>query len=72
MTRKKKTTAPSGPDGQHTMAMRIQIADVRRQLRYAGQPRREAPDVIAAISVAQTFRRARAMIAAERLPQGGD
>ena len=73
------TTKPSGVDGQYTPAERAQFAEIRRQLREAGLPRREAPDVRAAIEVAQTFRRARALLCAERqiahgiqpLPSGG-
>jgi hypothetical protein len=74
------STTPSGTDGQYTPEERAQFAAIRQQLRDAGLPRRETPDICAAIQVAQTFRRARALLGMERqiaygiqpLPSGGD
>lgn len=74
------TTKPTGANGQYTPAERAQFAEIRQQLRDAGLPRRETPDVCAAISVATTFRRARQLLGMERqiahgiapLPSGGD
>lgn len=74
------THSTTKSDGQYTPAERAQFAEIRQQLRDAGLPRREAPDVCAAIQVAATFRRARALLGKQReiahgvqpLPQGGD
>lgn len=74
------TKSPSGASGQYTPEERAQFAAIRQQLRDAGLPRRETPDVRTAIQVAATFRRARALIEMERqiahgiapLPSGGD
>lgn len=74
------TTKPTGADGKFTPAERAAFAEIRQQLRDAGLPRRETPDVCAAIQVAATFRRARQLLGMERqvargiapLPSGGD
>lgn len=74
------TTNLPGASGQYTAAERAQFAAIRQQLRDAGLPRREAPDIAAAVQVAATFRRARVLLGMERpiahgiapLPSGGD
>jgi hypothetical protein len=74
------STTPSGTDGHYTPEERAQFAAIRQQLRDDGLPRRETRDIAMAVQVAQTFRRARALIGTERqiaygiqpLPSGGD
>jgi hypothetical protein len=60
------STTPSGTNGQYTPEERAEFAALRQQLRDAGLPRRETPDVAAAIQVAATFRRARALLGMDR------
>lgn len=74
------TRRPPGAPGQYTPAERAQFAAIRAQLKADGQPRRETPDIAAAVQCAETFRRARQLLGVERqvahgiapLPSGGD
>lgn len=77
---KHSTTKPTSADEQYTPAEQVEFARIKQLLRDAGLPRRETPDVAAAIRVAGTFRRARALLTAPApiahgiapLPSGGD
>lgn len=74
------TTKPTGANGQYTPAERALFTEIRQQLRDAGLPRRETRDVAAAIQLAATFRRTRALLGWTQpiahgippLPNGGE
>jgi hypothetical protein len=65
---------------EYTTDDEARFAEIRKQLRDDGLPRRETRDIAMAVQVAQTFRRARALIGTDRqiahgiqpLPSGGD
>lgn len=73
-------TKPTSDSSQYTPDELAQFTKIRRALKQQGLPRRETRDVAAAVQVAATFRRARALLDWDRpiahgiapLPSGGD